>query len=189
MERNWYIACTKQQQEQNVMALLTIKGIENFCPYTSTERVMGASKIAVKKPIFNSLVFVYITEDEIVMLKKIKNITSTVYWKSKPAIIKPAEINAIKMLADSYVNITLEKSSIGNHETVSVVEDRISHTGDNFTTIKPIGLSVTLSSLGYTLIAKRAKEPEAKSVSISQKQYSLTTILARRLYPLLMFGL
>jgi transcription antitermination factor NusG len=189
MERNWYIACTKKEQEQNVIALLTKKGIENYCPYTNKAIVKGATRIFVKKPIFSSFVFVYITADEMVMLKNIKNVTSTVYWKSKPAIIKLEEINAIKMLADTYSTITFEKNSICSDETVSVFEDNATHVSDTNYTLKPTVLSVKLPSLGYTLIAKSAKESETKATVISQKKYSLTFILSKRLNSFFMFWL
>lgn len=184
MERNWYVICTKQLQEKKVTALLSKKGIENYCPFTSIERKEASRTMTALQPLFSSYVFACITEAEIPAIKKIPYIINTVYWKSKPVIINLEEISAIKIMVDNYSKIILKKIAISTNEKVDIVEESVTGYSNNLLSIKHKGLSITLPSLGYQMIAHR----ESLQQVATEKKTSIGNLLAKRLYPAFLFG-
>lgn len=185
MERNWYLLCTKKQQEKKVTELLTKKGFENYCPFTNKERNISASKkVTERQPLFSSYVFVHITEAEIGSVKNIPDVINTVYWKSNPVIVHQEEINTIKMMADSYNSIQLEKTIVGVTEKITVMEENSSNYDNSVLTIKHKGLSVTLPSLGYRMIAKR----ENVITKAAGKEVATSGSFLKRINMLFFFG-
>jgi transcription antitermination factor NusG len=155
MERNWYVICTKQQQEKKVAALLTKKGIENYCPYNTVEKKMGANKITITEPLFKSYVFALLAESEILTVKSLPFIINTVYWKSKPVIVRKEEMNALKIIADSFKSIRLERVAVCINDKIENFKDNISELGNNLFGNNQQRIAVTISSLGYTIIATK----------------------------------
>ena len=154
MERNWYVICTKQQQEKKVTALLTKMGIENYCPFTNVEKKMGATKIIIKEPLFKSYVFALLADSEISVVKSSPYIINTVYWKSKPVIMRQEEISAIKVMAESFLNIRIERAAICINDTIGNFKENIAEFG-NTIGVQQQRIAVTLNSIGYTLIANK----------------------------------
>lgn len=185
MERNWYLICTKKLQEKKVIESLTKKGIENYCPYTNTEKSLSASrKTTAHQPLFSSYVFVFISEDEITTVKKIPDVVNMVYWKANPAIIDQEEIHAIRMMTGNYRSIKLEKTAVEIQEKVNIVEENTSSTSNQVLSIKHKGLTVTLPSLGYRMTAQRENMRNKES---TQEVLSGSSFL-RKLNPLFLFG-
>lgn len=184
MERNWYITCTRQNQELNVSAILNKKGIENYCPLTINKKKNGNGKTIATQPLFTSFVFVYATEAEIKTIKNISSVVNLAYYKNRPAIISKEEVSAIKIMADSYSSISLEKTSISMDAQLDVVEESITSIENNTLRIRPTGLSMTLPSIGYKMTAKRA---DAKENATTTKVVKSKSILSR-LNPLAFFS-
>ncbi len=187
MERNWYVICTKQQQEKNAVKLLTKKGIESYCPFTNIEKKKGNRSTMQYKPLFNSYVFVFISENEMQSVKKIPYIINMVYWKSQPVIINKEEINAVKLMAGNYMNIRLEKATVSMSEKISFAEMNITGYNQHTVSIKHQGLSITLPSLGYTIIAEREKEKEDQS--LLQRKFTITGFFPKILSLLFSLGI
>lgn len=158
MERNWYVICTKQQQEKNAVKLLTKKGIKNYCPFTNVEMKKGNRVFVQHRPLFNSFIFVHIEATEIQSVKSLPGIVNMVYWKSQPVLVKEEEIDAVKLMEDNYMNIKLEKSNISINDKINFIEKNISDYQHRSVSIRHHGLTVSLPSLGYTMIAEREKE-------------------------------
>jgi hypothetical protein len=155
MVRNWYVICTKQQQEKKASALLTKKGIENYCPFTIVEKKIGSNKVTIKEPLFSSYVFALLADSEISMVKSFPCIINTVYWKSKPVIVKQEEINALKVMVESFINIRIEKAAICINAKFGILKENIAELGNNIMGINQQRIAVTLDSLGYTIIASK----------------------------------
>jgi len=185
MERNWYLICTKKKQEKKVTGLLTRKGIRNYCPVTTMEKNISASrKITERQPLFSTYIFVHITEEEIAAVKKIPYVVNTVYWKSKPVVIGEEEINSIKMMTDNYVSIKLEKTPVGVTEKVNVMEENTSNHDNSVLTIKHKGLAVTLPALGYRLIGQRENTRNDET----KREVASGSSFLSKLNPLFLFG-
>ena len=184
MERNWLIISTKQKQEKQVAEYLTRKGIQNFCPFVKVARKLGSKSIIENQPLFTSFVFVSVNEMEMQIVKKAPSFVNTVYWLSKPIIIKQEEINAIKMMAENYLNIRLEKIKVCINEKISQVEENTTDYKNNVLSVTHKGLIVTVPSLGYKIIGNREKSDE----TILQKSSTFKSLLPKLLNPGFFFG-
>ena len=183
MQRNWYVICTKRLQEKKVTDVLTKKGIENFCPLTRIEKYISASKkMSAVQPLFSSYIFVFISRTEMSMVKKIPNVVNMMYWKSKPVIITVEEINSIKMMTSHYMSIRLEKTAVGLHEKIAVLEENSSD--NKLLSIKHRGLSISLPSLGYRITALRESKQGNEPVKNAENSGSIF----KKLNPLFLFG-
>ena len=185
MERNWLIISTKQKQEKQVAEYLTRKGIQNFCPFVKVARKHGGKSIIESQPLFNAFVFVSVNETEMQTVKKAPSFVNTVYWLSKPIIIKQEEINTIKMMAENYLNIRLEKIKVCVDEKISQVEETFTDFKNNVMSVTHKGIAVTLPSLGYKIIGIREKSSE----TITQKNTVIKSLLPKLLNPGFLFGL
>lgn len=186
MERNWYVICTKNKKERKVIAALSKKGIESFCPFTikETKNVSRSSK--EYGPLFSTYIFVKMMPSELQKLRHIAFVINPLYWKSEPAIINADEINAIKMMCENYSTIRLEKENVNENEKITVVEKNITGYNNHTVTIQHQGISVSLPSLGYTLSAERKMKKE-KAAPIEKNTASRS--FAQRFNPLLFLGI
>jgi len=184
MERNWLIISTKQKQEQKVAEFLTKKGIQNFCPIVKVERKQGSKSILEDQPLFTSFVFVSVNETEMQTVRTAPFFVNLVYWLTKPVIIKQEEINAIKMMAENYLNIRLEKTKVCINENISLIEENITDFKNNVMSIAHKGLTVTIPSLGYKIIGNREKSNEI----IIKKNTAFKTLLPKLMKPGFLFG-
>ena len=184
MERNWLIITTKQKQEKKVAEFLTKKGIQNFCPIVKVERKQGSKRIVEDQPLFTSFVFVSVNETEMQIVRKAPSFINMVFWLSKPIIIKQEEINAIKMMAENYLNIRLEKTKVCINENISLIEENITDFKSNVMSITHKGITVTLPSLGYKIIGNREKSNEP----IKEKNTAFKTLIPKLMNPGFLFG-
>ena len=184
MKRNWLIISTKQKQEKKVVEFLTKKGIENFCPTVNVTRKLGSKSIVENQPLFTSFVFVSVNETEMQIVRNAPSVINMVYWLSKPIIITQEEINAIKMMAENYFNIKLEKTKVCINEKISLIEENITDFKNNVMSITHKGITVTIPSLGYKIIGNREKSNEITT----QKNTVIKTLFPKLLNPGFLFG-
>ncbi len=184
MERNWLIISTKQKQEENVVEYLTRKRIQNFCPFVKVARKQGSKNIIESQPLFTSFVFISVNETEMQIVKKAPSFVNMVYWLTKPIIIKQEEINAIKMMAENYLNIRLEKIKVCINDKISLTEENITNFKNNVLSVTHQGITVTVPSLGYKIIGNREKSNEM----ITQKNTLIRTLIPKILNPRFLFG-
>ncbi len=101
----WYAVYTKPRWEKKVAALLSEKGIENYCPLNKVVKQWSDRKKVILEPVFKSYVFVKIDDDKKWDLKKINGIINFVYWLGKPAVIKEDEINTIRKFLNEFSDV------------------------------------------------------------------------------------
>lgn len=164
MIRNWYAVYTRPQKERKVAAQLTKKGIENYCPVIHTINTKGNDKKLIFEPLFNSYVFVFANDQDFALIKSVPDVINVIYWKSKPAVINHAEIEAVKHLTSNYTNIRLEKSVVNQDAPVQRIEEPLIAFNENSVSVKYKSVKINLPSLGYTMIAERANQPKEKVV-------------------------
>lgn len=158
MQKKWYAVYTKPHCEKKVTTLFTKSKIENFCPLNRKKiKSFRRSKI-LQEPLFKSYVFVYITPEEVDLVRRKDGVISMLYWMGQPAVIKQDEIDAIREFTSDHKNITLEKSHVNRDEVVHVVDGPSYSIDGNVFAVKNKALKVSLPSLGYIMIAKMEDE-------------------------------
>jgi len=179
MERNWYIICTKTKQEKKVLAELAKKGIDCCCPFTNKEMKYGTKTTIEYQPVFSSYVFAFISATEIHAIKRKPSVVNLAHWQSKPVIMSEEEIEAIRLMGGSYINIKLEKSNVNIGEKVSYIVDSITSYSNEFVSIKPRRLKIVLPTLGYTMMAERAHANA--NADVPRKRFSLGSLFPKKL--------
>ncbi|MEO6546461.1 MAG: transcription termination/antitermination NusG family protein [Ferruginibacter sp.] len=157
-EKRWYALYTKQGAEKKVANLLSRKNIDNYCPL---KRQGNAKKKVVLEPLFNSYVFVKISQSEMLAVRQTDCVVNFVYWLGKPAVISGDEIVIMKQFLNEYINVTLEKIPFSQEAKGRVIHG--STTGDykaNMVSVKNNTVNIVLSSLGYIMVAEVEKAGE-----------------------------
>jgi hypothetical protein len=107
-----------------------------------------------------------------------------VYWKSKPAVISNQEIEALKMMTETYQRITVEKTTVETMDKFHFAEHNITTQHQNVFSIKHKGHAAVLPSLGYKITAQR----ERASQKVLQKEIAPSGSIFKKLNPLFLFG-
>src|SRR5437868_481336 len=158
MQKNWYIVYTKPHCEKKVAALLAKRKIENICPLNSKKiKSFRRSKI-LQEPLFKSYVFVYISLDEITLIKQTDGVINILYWMGEPAVIKQDEIQAIKDFTNDHQNIELERTHVDMYEAAKVIDGPSYSMEGNVFAVKNKTFKVSLPSIGYIMVAKMDDE-------------------------------
>jgi transcriptional antiterminator RfaH len=93
----WYALYTNHRQEKKVSEALNQRGIEAYCPVYTTWVQWSDRKKKVDKPLFTSYVFVKLEEKDRDLVFTVSGIVRYVFWLGKPALIKDAEIEQIRI--------------------------------------------------------------------------------------------
>ncbi len=134
--RKWYAVYTKPKWEKKVSQLLTKKKIESYCPLNKVVRQWKDRRKLIMEPLFNSYVFVHLTEQEIWSVRQTEGVLNFVYWLSKPAIIQDQEIITIQRFLNDYQNVHLEKARVNPHDTVRVMGGPLMYLEGNVLEVK-----------------------------------------------------
>lgn len=152
MKKNWYAVYTKLNNERKVTTLLSKKKVENYCPQNRITQPNNGSKRRLEfEPLFPSFVFIYITEAEIKLLKKINFVIDFVYWLGNPVVITDTEIENIKLFIQQYGNIVIEKSKVNSGGTTRIINDKNSNAA--FVKTESV-IKLQLPSLGFTMVTQ-----------------------------------
>jgi transcription antitermination factor NusG len=186
MTRHWYAVYTRPLKERKVSALLTKKGIENFCPFVQTCDLKSTVKKEEFQPLFNAYVFVFMLESEVKSLINFPGIVSIIYWKAKPAVINPQEIDILKQLTATYSSIKLEKTAVDMNGVANLIGEPLVAFKENSMSLKYQSIKINLPTLGYNMIAERSRPIDANGYQQSiARSSSLLSFLPKRLNALL----
>jgi transcription antitermination factor NusG len=166
MEKRWFVMYTRSRCEKKVAALLTKRGIENYCPLNRIMKQWADRKKMIYEPMFTSYVFVHALENEVFSIKQItSDIVNFVYWLGKPAVIKEEEIENIKKFLSEHTDVQLEKQHLQIDDKVRIISGPLINVEGNITSIANNKVKLSLPSLGYLMIA------EVKSSNVELIQY------------------
>ena len=157
-EAKWFAVHTRPKWEKKVTELLTKKQVKAYCPYKRDFREWGDKRKGVIDPLFNSYVFVYLTEDEHVKVMQTKGIISFVYWLGKPAIISNEEIDTIKRFLDEYTDVKLKKTFVRPNDQVKIINNPLILRKGNVLEVRNNTVEVMLPSLGQMLVVDARKD-------------------------------
>jgi transcription antitermination factor NusG len=154
MQKNWYIIYTKPKCEKRVALILSKKKIENFLPSSYRQVSFLRKTKLLYGPLFNSYVFINISENEMAKIKLIDGIINFVFWRGKPAIVPNSEIEAIREFVADYQDIRLEKSAVNLNDIVRMVDRPKYLVEGNLITVKNTKVKLNLPSIGFNMVAE-----------------------------------
>lgn len=156
---NWYVVYTKPKWEKKVAEKLNETGIEAYCPVITQIKQWSDRKKKVEVPLFNSYVFVRLSDIERNSVFKVAGVVRYLFWLGKPAVVRDEEIAEIKKslsginISDVLVmpykkgdKIKLDSGAFNNHQAV-VKEVTNTH------------YILVLETMGCILKIKYKKEP------------------------------
>ncbi len=177
MLRNWYAVYTRPQKERKVIAVLNKKKIENFCPLVSVREGRGEYTKFSQQPLFNALVFVHVTEEEIKSLLAISWVSTIAYWKSKPAVISDSEIDIVRKVTEAYSDIKLEKINVEIGSEACILDGPDMEFNEKMVSVKYTSVKAKLPSLGFIITA----EGNRQQSRVSYQQQGLFTSFPKRI--------
>lgn len=113
---NWYVVYTKPKWEKKVAEKLSHAGIECYCPLITQIKQWSDRKKKVEVPLFNSYVFVQLSETERNSVFAVPGVVRYLFWLGKPAIVRDEEINIIKknLSASNIADISVSSIQVGD---------------------------------------------------------------------------
>ena len=150
----WYAVHTRQRWEKKVAHLLEKKGIEQYCPLNKVYKQWSDRKKIVLEPLFNSYVFIRLTQADHLKVKQTEGVLSIVHWLGKPAVIKDEEIETIKRFLGDHQNVELEKTPVNINDRVRIIQGPLLSREGSIVEVMSHSVKVVLPSLGYTMTAK-----------------------------------
>ncbi|MEL1252622.1 UpxY family transcription antiterminator [Flavobacterium sp. DGU38] len=128
---NWYVVYTKPKWEKKVAEKLNEAGIESYCPLITQIKQWSDRKKKVEVPLFNSYVFVRLSDMERNSVFQVPGVVRYLFWLGKPAIVREEEIVEIKKsLSDTNISdvlvmpykkgdkIKLDTGAFSNHQAI-----------------------------------------------------------------------
>lgn len=173
MNRSWYAVYTKPQAEKKVVAYLSKKKIENFCPHKRVITGLGNKQKIIYEPLFPSFVFVYITVGEMNEVRKTTDILNFVYWLGMPVNIKTNEIESIADFNGAYYNIQLEKTPVNAGGVFKLISEPGMPTDMGVITFTPTRVKLVLPSLGFALFAQSNTDKDYTPIQEIQKSVAM----------------
>jgi len=156
--RNWHVISVKENYEKKVTGYLSRKNIETYLPLNkTTARNRYGTLSIVQVPLFPSLIFAHLSEQEVNIVKQIDGVLHFLYWKSGYAIVSREDIRMIRDFCGEYDTMWLEKCAVLPAERV----DSDLPAGSKKIVFQSKNKSVTgivLTTLGYMLAAFTQEE-------------------------------
>jgi len=163
--KNWYAVYTRPRAEKKVSDALSKKKIENFSPINKVVRQWSDRKKVVYEPLFTSYVFVNVSDQELSNIKQTDGVINLVYWLNKPAVIRDAEIEAVKRFLNENENVKLERTPISINDNVRILGGPLMEYEGQVLSTKNKTLKIFLPSMGYLMYA----EIESSNVEVIAK--------------------
>ncbi|MBW4890078.1 UpxY family transcription antiterminator [Mucilaginibacter sp. HMF5004] len=100
---SWYPVYTNPRAEKKAFDQLNKKGIETYFPTQKTLKQWSDRKKWVEEPLFNSYLFVKISEKEYTDVLQTNGVCRFVYFSGKASFIPEQQINNIKLLTSNAI--------------------------------------------------------------------------------------
>jgi transcription antitermination factor NusG len=161
--KKWHAIYTRSKWEKKVADSLAKKKVEVYLPSNrNINRQWADKKRASADPLFKSLVFVNVTDNQMAEIKKTEGVINFVYWLSSPAVIKTEEIDTIRKFLIEYEQVSIEKTEVRPEDKVRIINGPLMMWEGNIVEIKTNTVKLTLPSFGYSLIAEIQKDNRDK---------------------------
>ncbi len=149
---NWYAVYTKPRWEKKVALKLEALNYNTYCPITKEKKQWSDRVKVVERLILPSYVFVQLRQNQLSEIRYINGIVNFVYDQTKPAIIKSAEIVALKKFVDKYTNQHIEIGNIKQGQIIEIENKQLGKQRAEVLAVKNKKVEVLLTSLGIKLV-------------------------------------
>ena len=154
MDMKWHAVYTKPNCEKKVAEILKRRKIESYCPLNRVSRPENESNRMYEVPLFNSYLFVKVSENQYQQLRQVDGIINFLYWMGKPVIIEESEIDMIRNFLDGHINVKVEETGVGINDTLSIVNGSLMEGDREVMTIKNKKTTLGLPFLGYKMVGE-----------------------------------
>ncbi len=151
--KKWYVVYTKPRWEKKVAALLTDKGVENYCPLNRVSKKWSDRKKVVLEPLFKGYVFVALAINNKWEVKNTEGILNFVHWNGKPATVKEKEINIIKRFLQEFDDIIVSNSRLSPSDEVEIKQGLLMNFKGIVLEVTGNRAKVKIEGMGLTLTA------------------------------------
>ena len=151
--KKWYVVYTKPRWEKKVAALLTDKGVENYCPLNRVSKKWSDRKKVVLEPLFKGYVFVALAITNKWEVKNTEGILNFVHWNGKPATVKEKEINIIKRFLQEFDDIIVSNSKLSPSDEVEIKQGLLMNFKGIVLEVTGNRAKVKIEGMGLTLTA------------------------------------
>ncbi len=154
--KNWYAVYTRNSCEKRVSQLLNKKKIDNYLPVNRIiNKIDNEPDKITQKLLFDSFVFVKLSENDFNVVQHIGDVINFVYWLGKPAVFSDFEIESMRNFLNHHYNISMEKVNVNTEQQIFFMSDTsIDNSGESGSTaIINSHIRLELPSLGYILVA------------------------------------
>ena len=144
---------TKPRWEKKVAALLTDKGIENYCPLNRVTKNWSDRKKIVFEPLFKGYVFLATDPNNKWDAKTTQGILNFVHWLGAPAVVREEEINTIKKFLQEFDDIAVTNDRILNEDHVQIKQGLLMNYKGIVINVMGSKAIVRIEQIGITLTA------------------------------------
>ncbi len=144
---------TKPRWEKKVAALLTDKGIENYCPLNKVTKRWSDRTKTVLEPLFKGYVFVCTEDTNFLRVKTTEGILNFVYWLKKPAVVKEKEINTIKKFLHEFDDVKIADNMLLPLDRVEIQQGILMNYKGIVLEVKGNTAKVKIDGMGMVLTA------------------------------------
>jgi transcription antitermination factor NusG len=109
---NWSVIQTRSRWEKKVARLLQQKGIETFCPLQKARRQWSDRVKTIEMPLFNSVIFVRVSEDQRTIVRLTEGVLNFVYRSGKPVVLKEKIIQGIQQFQAAYPELDVMETGM-----------------------------------------------------------------------------
>ncbi|MBX9888351.1 MAG: UpxY family transcription antiterminator [Flavobacteriaceae bacterium] len=155
---NWYVLYTKPKWEKKVAEQLSKNGIECYCPLVVQVRQWSDRKKKVEVPLFNSYIFVQLSEADRNVVFDSPGVVRYLFWLGKPAIVRDEEIKVIKKWLNNTVDTDISVSHYKVGDSVEIESGPFLSQKAIVQQVNSNNYILVLESLGCVLKMKINKE-------------------------------
>lgn len=149
----WYALYTKSRAEKKSVEKLSSIGITSYLPLKRELKQWSDRKKWVESPIINSYVFIHITPVDYHKVFSVPSIVAYVSHKGKAVTIPDEEMEAMRKVVESKLNISATASDIKKGETITITSGPLKGVSGEIIDIRGNKkLHLRINNIGYTLV-------------------------------------
>lgn len=126
-ELKWYVMYTASRSEKKVADRLLERGLDVYLPIVEEWRQWSDRKKKVKKALFNGYVFVKTRRNELWECLQVPGAVKFVHFSGQHATMRDEDIEVIKRVVSTGVDVETDGSEIEPGELVKVIAGPLQH--------------------------------------------------------------
>lgn len=120
-ESNWFVLYTAPRAEKKVAQRLDENGLETYLPMIEELRQWSDRKKKVQRPLFNGYLFVRTERSRLWEALQVQGAVKFVNFSGDHAVVRDAEIAAIRRIVETGVAVEVDTSDIAPGEQVKII--------------------------------------------------------------------